>query len=60
VPSEATFSRAFAEFAASALPSRLHAALIQETHKDRLVGHISRDSTVCPATITLSGQRQLS
>src|SRR4051812_41645866 len=29
VPSEATFSRAFAEFADSALPSRLHEALIQ-------------------------------
>jgi hypothetical protein len=26
VPSEATFSRAFAEFATSALPSRLHEA----------------------------------
>jgi hypothetical protein len=49
VPSEATFSRAFAEFAASALPSRLHEALIQETHKDRLVGHISRDSTAIEA-----------
>ena len=43
VPSEATFSRAFAAFAASALPSRLHDALIKETHADRLVGHISRD-----------------
>ena len=45
VPSEATFSRAFAEFADSALPSRLHEALIRETHGDRLVGHIARDST---------------
>src|SRR5271167_1336877 len=41
VPSEATFSRAFAAFAACALPSRLHDALIKETHADRLVGHIS-------------------
>jgi len=49
VPSEATFSRAFAGFAASALPSRLHAALIKETHADRLVGHISRDSTAIEA-----------
>jgi hypothetical protein len=49
VPSEATFSRAFAEFAASALPARLHEALIQETHADRLVGHISRDSTAIEA-----------
>ncbi len=45
VPSEATFSRAFAEFADSALPSRLHEALIRKTHGDRLVGHIARDST---------------
>ena len=42
VPSESTFSRAFAEFAASALPSRLHEALIHDTYLDRLVGHISR------------------
>jgi hypothetical protein len=49
VPSESTFSRAFAEFAASALPSRLHEALIQDTHSDRLVGHISRDSTAIEA-----------
>jgi hypothetical protein len=49
VPSESTFSRAFAEFSASALPSRLHEALIQDTHSDRLVGHISRDSTAIEA-----------
>jgi hypothetical protein len=49
VPSEATFSRAFAEFAASELPSRLHEALIVATHKDRLVGHISRDATAIEA-----------
>ena len=45
IPSAATFSRAFAEFAASALPGRLHEALIVRTHEDRLVGHISRDAT---------------
>jgi hypothetical protein len=49
VPSESTFSRAFAEFAVSALPSRVHEALIVQTHKDRLVGHISRDSTAIEA-----------
>jgi len=49
VPSESTFSRAFAAFADSALPSRLHDALIEETHADRLVGHISRDSTAIAA-----------
>ena len=45
LPSEATFSRAFAEFADSALASRLHEALIKRTLKDHLVGHISRDAT---------------
>ena len=49
VPSEATFSRAFAEFAKSRLPSRVHEALIEHTHKDQLVGHISRDSTAIEA-----------
>ena len=49
VPSESTFSRAFAEFAASDLALRLHEALIRETHTDRLVGHISRDSTAIEA-----------
>ena len=49
VPSESTFSRAFAEFAASTLASRVHEALIAQTHQDRLVGHISRDSTAIEA-----------
>ena len=45
VPSEATFSRAFSTFADSALPSRLHEALIDETLRDHLIGHVWRDST---------------
>jgi len=49
VPSESTFSRAFAEFAESSLPVRVHEALIVKTHADRLVGHISRDSTAIEA-----------
>jgi len=49
VSSEATFSRAFAEFARSDLPGRLHEALIKRSHKDRLVGHISRDATAIEA-----------
>lgn len=52
VPDASTFSRAFAEFADSALPSHVHAALIKETHKDRLVGHISRDATAIEARET--------
>ena len=49
IPSESTFSRAFAEFATSALPARVHEALIKTTHAERLVGHISRDSTAIEA-----------
>ena len=49
LPSEATFSRAFSEFADSALPSRLHEALIDNTLRDHLVGHVSRDSTAIGA-----------
>jgi hypothetical protein len=45
VPSEATFSRAFAEFTKSELPERVHAALIKKYEQPRLVGHISRDAT---------------
>ena len=45
IPHEAQFSRAFAEFASTELPQRLHLALIEATQKERLVGHISRDST---------------
>jgi Transposase DDE domain/Transposase domain (DUF772) len=49
LPSEATFSRAFAEFARSALPCRLHEALIKASYEDRLVGHLSRDATAIEA-----------
>jgi hypothetical protein len=45
VPSEATFSRAFAEFTNNQLPERVHAALIEKYEQPRLVGHISRDAT---------------
>src|SRR5258706_8697802 len=41
LPSEATFSRAFAEFAQSQLPERVHEALIKKYEAARLVGHIS-------------------
>lgn len=49
VPHESTFSRAFAEFAAMELPQFVHAALIASTQKDRLIGHIARDSTAIEA-----------
>jgi hypothetical protein len=41
IPHESQFSRTFADFAASELPQRLHAALIAETQQERLIGHIS-------------------
>jgi hypothetical protein len=49
VPHESTFSRAFAEFAAMELPQFVHQALIASTQKDRLIGHIARDSTAIEA-----------
>ena len=49
VPSESVFSRAFAEFSDTALPQRVHEALIRKTYPDRLVGHLSRDSTAIEA-----------
>ena len=45
IPHESQFSRAFAEFTGMELAQRLHQALIEETQKDRLIGHISRDAT---------------
>ena len=49
VPSEATFSRAFAEFTQSELPARVHEAVIEQYQRPRLVGHISRDATAINA-----------
>lgn len=49
LPSEATFSRAFAEFAESDLPQRVHAHMIQDILGEQLIGHINRDSTAIEA-----------
>lgn len=49
VPHESTFSRAFDEFARMELPQFAHEALVRETQKDRLIGHIARDSTAIEA-----------
>lgn len=49
LPHEATFSRAFAEFARTQLPQRMHEAIIKATQGGRLIGHISRDSTAIEA-----------
>lgn len=45
VPSEATFSRAFAEFAGGGLGQAVHEAMVKEHCADKLAGHLSRDST---------------
>jgi len=49
VPDETIFSRAFAEFARSEFGQRVHTGVIQRTQSQRLVGHISRDSTAIEA-----------
>lgn len=49
LPSEATFSRAFDEFAQSKLAERAHAHLITQIYADHLVGHLSRDGTAVHA-----------
>ena len=49
LPNEATFSRAFAEFAHSRLAERMHERLIQTHLGDALIGHISRDGTAIQA-----------
>jgi hypothetical protein len=45
VPSESTFSRAFAEFAARGLLDRVHEARVKEYLKEEQVWHVARDST---------------
>ena len=45
IPSESTFSRAFAEFAKTDLGTKVHKALIEKHLQDQLIGHIARDAT---------------
>src|ERR1039457_3817689 len=45
IPSESTFSRAFAEFAGSRLGKRVHDTLVKDYLGGELIGHISRDAT---------------
>lgn len=51
VPSEATFSRAMADFSETQLPQRVHEALINKIYRetDTIVMHNSRDSTAIEA-----------
>lgn len=45
IPSESTFSRAFADFARDGIAQGVHAAMIENTVKDKLFGHASMDAT---------------
>jgi IS5 family transposase len=45
LPSEGTFSNAFAEFAKLGLADISHETLVKEMYAEKLVGHVSRDST---------------
>jgi DDE family transposase/transposase-like protein DUF772 len=45
VPSEATFSRAFAAFAEQRLPERVHEQLVRAGLRDHILGHVARDAT---------------
>jgi len=49
VPSESTFSRAFANFAQSDLTNKVHAALVKDYVSDDVVWHLSRDATAIAA-----------
>lgn len=49
LPSESTFSRAFADFSGTELPQRVLKTLIEENLKDEIIQHNSRDSTAIEA-----------
>jgi hypothetical protein len=49
IPSEAVFSRAFAELAASQQLQQIQEALVQRIYGGRMVGHVIRDSTAIEA-----------
>jgi len=49
VPCEATFSRAFEQFARSALAQRVHEQIVHTHAGPKLVGHLSRDATAIEA-----------
>lgn len=49
IPSAATFSRAFEQFARLGLGDRVHEEIVKSYVADRVVMHVSRDSTEVPA-----------
>jgi hypothetical protein len=52
VPSEAKFSRAFAEFAEQNLPERVHEQLVRDGLHGHILGHVARDATEIDARET--------
>ncbi|HEY0310894.1 MAG TPA: transposase, partial [Allosphingosinicella sp.] len=52
LPSEATFSRAFAEFADQRLPERVHEQVVRDGLRDHIIGHVARDATEIEARET--------
>jgi transposase len=49
IPSEATFSRTFAELANSQMINEIHASFIECAFKDKIIMNVSRDSTAIEA-----------
>lgn len=49
IPSEPTFSRAFATFAKDQLPQRIHETMVKTHAGNKLVGHVTRDATAIEA-----------
>jgi hypothetical protein len=45
VPDKSKFSRVFKEFSSYALPDKAHQALIKDIYKDKILGHVVKDST---------------
>jgi hypothetical protein len=49
IPDKSIFSKAFAQFSASGLMTRVHEEMVKKNLGDALIGHLSRDSTMIPA-----------
>jgi len=49
IPSESTFSRAFAEYSRGCLPQKIHEAMVKTHCGNKLAGHVSRDATAIEA-----------
>ena len=57
VPSESTFSRAFAEFARAKVIEQIHAELVRKGLQDQEFDYLARDSTAIESRQLLSGEK---